>query len=78
MKVIFDEIYNFRSQIQNRIALGFISHGGGGKATQSLENLISWSKLDLFHPVFSFRNSIIPPQLDEEITKICQNFYKAL
>jgi multimeric flavodoxin WrbA len=39
LKIFFDEWWNDREPFKNRPAFGFVTHGGGGKATKALENI---------------------------------------
>lgn len=78
IKVIFDEIYHIRSHIASRPTLGIISHGGGGQAIGSLENLINWTKLDLIAPVLSVKSSYITPKLKKNIGNACEKIVDAL
>ena len=39
VKTLFDEALAHKSELQNRPYVGFISHGGGGRALEPLESL---------------------------------------
>ena len=78
LKVIFDELYLHRERLEDRPAFGFISHGGGGRATSSLDNLLSWTKLNKISPVISVIKSNISDKIKEEIKKSCQYLIKNL
>jgi len=71
IKAIFDEIYSIRSNLVNRPSLGYISHGGGGNATQSLNQLIQWNKLNLLEPVFSIKGCNITNDQQKLISHAC-------
>ncbi len=39
VKTLFDELWDRRDEVAGKPAMGFVSHGGGGKATKSLADM---------------------------------------
>ena len=71
IKVVIDEIYPIRNKLSDKPAVGFVTHGGGGKAVDSLKNLLKWSKFQLQGSIISIRNSTIDEVIEGEISHAC-------
>lgn len=39
VKILFDELWERRDEVAGKPVMGFVSHGGGGKATKSLADM---------------------------------------
>jgi flavorubredoxin len=53
LKIFFDDLWEQRAIFKDRPAMGFITHGGGGKATVALEHLCSSFKFNYVKPTIS-------------------------
>lgn len=53
LKIFFDEWWNDREPFKNLPAIGFVTHGGGGKATKVLENFCGYFKMNYIKPTIS-------------------------
>ncbi len=53
LKIFFDDLWEQRAIFKGRPAMGFVTHGGGGKAVSMLEHLCSSFKLNYVKPTIS-------------------------
>nr|MDO8083373.1 NAD(P)H-dependent oxidoreductase [Candidatus Sigynarchaeum springense] len=53
LKIFFDDLWEQREAFKDRPAMGFVTHGGGGKATGALESLCNSFKLNYVKPTIS-------------------------
>jgi multimeric flavodoxin WrbA len=53
LKIFFDDLWEQREIFKDRPAMGFVTHGGGGKAVGALEHLCSSFKFNYVKPTIS-------------------------
>jgi len=76
IKIFFDEILEYKKDFKNKPAIGFITHGGGGEATKSLQSLISYLKFDLIKPIISVKEKHITSKIESQIQKSLMKMLK--
>ncbi|MEX2680905.1 MAG: flavodoxin family protein [Candidatus Sigynarchaeota archaeon] len=77
LKIFFDDLWEQREMFKGRPAMGFVTHGGGGKATGALESLCSSFKLDYVKPTIS-TNKPVDEKLKAQIKTNCEKLVKLL
>jgi flavorubredoxin len=77
LKIFFDDLWNQRDGFKNRPAFGFITHGGGGKATKLLENLCNAFKFNYIKPTISTKKPA-DDKLKAQIKINCEKLVKLL
>jgi len=78
IKQFFDDIFHVRNQLTGRPAFGFLSHGGGGRATKPLESLLKSIKLNVISPIISVRGKNITIENEELIGNCCKELLNLL
>ncbi|MHA1475474.1 MAG: flavodoxin family protein [Promethearchaeota archaeon] len=78
IKIFFDEIleYDNKKYFKNKPAIGFITHGGGGEAAKSLQNLFSYLKFDIIKPIISVKEDNITSKIEYQIQKSLMKMLK--
>jgi multimeric flavodoxin WrbA len=71
IKAVFDELYMHRTKIEKTPTLGFITHGGGGKAKVSMQNLIKWNNLNLLSSIITIKDDNLTKPLKNQIQTQC-------
>ncbi|HME53594.1 MAG TPA: NAD(P)H-dependent oxidoreductase [Candidatus Lokiarchaeia archaeon] len=77
LKIFFDEWWNDRGPFKNRPAFGFVTHGGGGKATKALENICEYFKMNYIKPTIS-TSKPADDKLKAQIKVNCEKLVKLL
>ncbi|MBN2150117.1 MAG: NAD(P)H-dependent oxidoreductase [Candidatus Lokiarchaeota archaeon] len=77
LKIFFDDLWEQRADLQGRPAMGFVTHGGGGKATGALEHLCSSFKLNYVKPTIS-TDKPADEKLKAQIKANCAKLVKLL
>jgi flavorubredoxin len=80
IKIFFDELYEYREQLKQKPAFGFITHGGTGKAVKELLELCKSIKLKVIPTFISVKEKDITAKIEKQILENCQimiNFLKA-
>ena len=77
LKIFFDDLWEQRSVFKGRPAMGFITHGGGGKATKALEHLCDAFKFNYITPAIS-TGKPADDKLKVQIKSNCEKLVKLL
>nr|MDO8112031.1 NAD(P)H-dependent oxidoreductase [Candidatus Sigynarchaeota archaeon] len=77
MKTFFDDLWEHRAIFKDRPAFGFITHGGGGKATKALEDLCGSFKFNYIKPTIS-TGKPADEKLKTQIKANCEKLLKLL
>ena len=78
IKLFFDELYESRSELVDRPAFAFVTHGGGGKVGKSLSELCNALKFNFISPVISVKGDKISSKIESQIQKNCLALLKLL
>ncbi|MHA1728307.1 MAG: hypothetical protein ACTSWY_06205 [Promethearchaeota archaeon] len=78
VKVLFDDIFEFREELKNFPAFGFITHGGGGKTARVMEKLLKSIKLNAIYPVISVLRDEITAENETQIEENCRKMLELL
>jgi len=76
IKIFFDEILEYKKDIKNKPAIGFITHGGGGEATKPLQTLFEYLKFNLIKPIISVKEDNITSKIESQIQKSLMKMLK--
>lgn len=69
IKVFFDEIYPNKEKYRNKPIIGFITHGGGGKAEKKLRELFTYCDFEIIDPIISVKLDNITNKIESQIQK---------
>lgn len=78
IKIFFDEILQFKEDFKNKPAIGFITHGGGGEASKSLQSLLAHLKFALINPIISVKEDKITSKIESQIQKNLMKMLKMI
>jgi NAD(P)H-dependent FMN reductase len=78
IKIFFDLMYDHRDEIKDRPIMGFITHGGGGRAAKEMTSLMKSVKLHAIEPIISVKLADINPKVIIDIEKCCKTFIALL
>ncbi|QEE17674.1 flavodoxin family protein [Promethearchaeum syntrophicum] len=76
IKIFFDEILEYKKNFKGKPAIGFITHGGGGDAANSLQDLLSYLKFDVIKPIISVKEDNITSKIESQIQKSLMKMLK--
>ena len=69
IKIFFDEIYLHKDEYHKRPIIGFITHGGGGKAEKKLRDLFTYFDFEIIDPIISVKLDNITSKIENQIQK---------
>ncbi|MCF2139810.1 MAG: NAD(P)H-dependent oxidoreductase [Candidatus Lokiarchaeota archaeon] len=78
IKIFFDNIYPERFLFEHRPVIGFITHGGGGKAEKKMQELFSFLNFDFVDPIISVKLDKITSKIETQIQKNCLKMLKLI